>query len=318
MSEPTSLATHASTDPAARADEPRKLKLHDVPMSEMVAVFGDIPDKNFRYCPGCGLGMAQSAIMRAFQRLNLDIDKVATAGGSGCYSVMGHYFKSSHIHGSHGRGCAYATGLKLARPELTVITLQGDGDLLSIGGNHFIHAARRNIDITVICFNNFGFGDTGGQFAPTTPKGSLTETSPLPGGMPEAAFDACKLAIGAGATYVARSTVAHPAHLTKVIADAIAWKGFSFVEVLQNCHVFWGRRNGMPEAMDMLNFYKKNSAGVRSTPEDELFDLPIYSGDEKNVKFVLGVLHKQARAEFGEEYAELRRKAMAQAAPVAP
>src|SRR3990172_6020295 len=202
---------------------------------------------------------------------------------------MGHYLKSSHIHGSHGRGCAYATGLKLARPELTVLTLQGDGDLLAIGGNHFIHAARRNIDITVICFNNYNFGDTGGQFAPTTPLGSKTDTSTQ--GMPEPAFDACKLAIGAGASFVARSTVAHPAHLTKMIADAIEWKGFAFVEVLQHCHVLWGRRNGMPEAMDMMRFYKDNSVLHPSTvPEDERFDIPVYSDDEKNVKFVLGML----------------------------
>ncbi len=223
---------------------------------------------------------------------------------------MGHYFKSSHIHGSHGRGCAYAVGMKLARPELTVLTLQGDGDLLAIGGNHFIHAARRNIDITAICFNNYNFGDTGGQFAPTTPLGSKTDTSSL--GMPEPAFDACKLAIGAGASFVARSTVAHPAHLTKMIADAIEWKGFAFVEVMQHCHVLWGRRNGMPEAMDMMRFYKDNSIlNTSSVPEDERFDIPVYSEDEKNVKFVLGVLHKEQKPEYTEEYAKLRAKAMA-------
>jgi 2-oxoglutarate ferredoxin oxidoreductase subunit beta len=293
----------------------RKRKQIDTPMDEMIRVYADVPDKSFRYCPGCGLGMAQSAIMRAFDRLGLDPSKVATAGGSGCYSPMAHYLKSNHIHGSHGRACAYATGLKLARPELTVLTLQGDGDCLSIGGNHFIHAARRNIDITVICFNNFGFGDTGGQFGPTTPKGSITETSNA--GMPEAAFDACKLAIGAGATFVARSTVAHPAHLTKMIADAVSWKGFSFVEVLQNCHVFWGKRNGMPQAMDMLNFFKKNSVRNADTPEEEWFDIPTYAVDEKNVKFVLGVLHREARSEFGEDYAKLRARAMAEVQPEA-
>lgn len=288
---------------------PRKRKQIDTPMDEMIAQYADVPAKSFRYCPGCGLGMAQSAIMRAFDRLGLDIKKVATAGGSGCYAAMAHYFKSHHIHGSHGRACAYATGLKLARPELTVLTLQGDGDSLSIGGNHFIHAARRNIDITVICFNNFGFGDTGGQFGPTTPLGSVTETSNA--GMPEAAFDACKLAIGAGASFVARSTVAHPAHLTKVIADAIQWKGFSFVEVLQNCHVFWGKRNGMPTAIDMLRFYKENSVRSNDTPEEDWFDIPVYAANEKNIKFVLGVLHKAERPEYVEQYGKLREAAMA-------
>jgi 2-oxoglutarate ferredoxin oxidoreductase subunit beta len=289
----------------------RKRKQIDTPMDEMVKAYGDVPERSFRYCPGCGLGMAQSALLRAFDRLELDPAKIATAGGSGCYSPMGHYFQSSHIHGSHGRACAYATGLKLARPELTVITLQGDGDNLSIGGNHFIHAARRNIDITVICFNNFGFGDTGGQFGPTTPLGSVTETSNA--GMPEAAFDGCKLAIGAGATFVARSTVAHPAHLTKMMTDAIAWKGFSYVEVLQNCHVFWGKRNGMPQAMDMLKFFKDNSVRSTDTPEEDWYDIPVYAENEKNIKFVLGVLHKEQRAEFSEQYAILRTAAMAAA-----
>ena len=301
-----------STDTVARADAPRKRRQIEVPMDEMVRVYGDVPERSFRYCPGCGLGMAQSAIMRAFDRLGLDPKKIATAGGSGCYSPMGHYFQSHHIHGSHGRACAYATGLKLARPELTVITLQGDGDNLSIGGNHFIHAARRNVDITVICFNNFGFGDTGGQFGPTTPLGSVTDTSSQ--GMPEPAFDACKLAIGAGASFVARSTVAHPAHLTKMVADAIAWKGFSYVEVLQNCHVFWGKRNGMPQAMDMLRFYKRNSARSSDTPPEDWFDIPVYAENEKKVKFVLGVLHREARAEFTEHYGKLREAAMASVA----
>lgn len=293
---------------------PAKKKLDlQRPMDELAKMYAVVPDNQFRYCPGCGLGMAQSAIMRAFHRAGVDITKVATAGGSGCYSVMGHYFKSSHIHGSHGRGCAYGVGMKLARPELTVVTLQGDGDLLAIGGNHFIHAARRNVDMTVICFNNYNFGDTGGQFAPTTPLGSKTDTSTL--GMPEPAFDACKLAIGAGASFVARSTVAHPAHLTKMVADAIEWKGFAFVEVMQHCHVLWGRRNGMPEAMDMMRFFKDNAVlNTSSVPEDERFDIPIWSPDEKDVKLVLGTLHKEERPEFTEQYAKLRAKAMAKAA----
>lgn len=294
----------AATRPARRRPDLQR------PLDELMALYATVPDRQFRYCPGCGLGMAQSAIMRAFHRTGVDITKVATAGGSGCYSVMGHYFKSSHIHASHGRGCAYAVGLKLARPELTVLTLQGDGDLLAIGGNHFIHAARRNIDITVICFNNYNFGDTGGQFAPTTPLGSKTDTSNL--GMPEPAFDACKLAIGAGASFVARSTVAHPAHLTKMITDAVEWKGFAFVEVLQHCHVLWGRRNGMPEAIDMMRFYKENSVLPATVQEDERFDIPIWAEDEKKVKFLLGTLHKEPRPEFTEEYAKLRAKAQVQ------
>jgi len=289
MSEDT-LQGNAPNPP--RSDRPDPM----IPMDDLAAQYAVVPDKSFRYCPGCGLGMAQSAILRAFHRLQLDPSKVATTGGSGCYAIMAHYFKSNHHHGSHGRGCAVATGMKLARPELTVITLQGDGDLLSIGGNHFIHAARRNLDITVICFNNFGYGDTGGQYAATTPAGSITDTSPY--GMPEEPFDPCQLAIGAGASFAARSTVAHPVHLTRVISEAIAWKGFAFVEVLQHCHVLWGRRNGMPEAMDMILHYKENAVHNRPGLDDE----------DKAGKFVLGVLHREARPEFGEHYARLRER----------
>jgi len=299
--------------PPSRDKKPTNRPDPMTPIDELADVYADVPDKHFRYCPGCGLGMAQSALMRAFHRLDLDITQVATAGGSGCYSIMAHYFKSGHVHGSHGRGCAVATGIKMARPELKVLTLQGDGDLLAIGGNHFIHAARRNIDITVICFNNFGFGDTGGQFAPTTPLNSVTETSQQ--GMPEPAFDACKLAIGAGASFVARTTVAHPVHMTRVLAEAIDWKGFAFVEILQHCHVLWGRRNGMPEAIDMMNFYRDESAfNTPQVPEEERFGTPVYSEDgEQKVNFILGVLHKEERPEFTEEYAKLRAKATADA-----
>lgn len=270
-------------------------------LDELVEQYGRVPAEHFRYCPGCGLGMAQSALMRAFQRLQIDMSQVAGAGGSGCYSIMGHYLNMGVLHGGHGRGAAMATGMKLANPHLTVVNLQGDGDSLSIGGNHTIHAARRNIDVTVVMFNNFGYGDTGGQYGATTPKGSFTETSPY--GMPEEPFDACKLMIGAGATFVARSTVYHAVHLTKVLAEAIAWKGFSFVEVMQHCHVLWGKRNGMPKATDMLNYYRDNS----------VFSTPNLKREEQEGKFVLGVLHKQARPEFTEEYAKIRKLAAARA-----
>ncbi len=282
------------------------------PLDVLVEKYAVVPDGNFRYCPGCGLGMAQSALIRAFHKLQLDLTKVGTSGGSGCYAIMPHYFKSNHHHGSHGRACAVATGMKLANPELPVLTIQGDGDMLSIGGNHFIHAARRNIDITAVCFNNFGYGDTGGQYAATTPKGSKTETSPY--GMPEEAFDPCKLAIGAGASFVARSTVSHPVHLTRVLAEAIAWKGFAFVEVLQHCHVLWGRRNGMPEATDMMNYYRENSVfNTDSLTDEERFNTPTYySEEEKEGKYVLGILHQEAKPEFSEEYAKLRERARAE------
>lgn len=273
------------------------------PMEEYEREYAVMPDAeegdHFRYCPGCGLGIAQSAIIRAFARLELDPDKVVTLGGSGCYAVMGHYFKSSHSHGGHGRACAVATGIKLSKPELTVITIQGDGDGLAIGAPHFVHAARRNIDITVIVFNNFGYGETGMQYGPTTPKGSITETSPY--GMPENSFDAVELALGAGAGYAARSTVYHSQHLVRCLEDAIKFKGFSFVEVLQNCHELWGKRNGMPTAAEMLQWYADNSVMQAAAEKMELEDL---AG-----KFVLGQWYGRSRPEFGSEWRGIVEKA---------
>ncbi len=277
------------------------------PMVEYENAFAVMPDEtkgdHFRYCPGCGLGIAQSAIIRAFSRLQLDPAKLVTLGGSGCYAVMGHYFKSSHSHGGHGRACAVATGIKLANPELTVITIQGDGDGLAIGAPHFVHAARRNLDITVIIFNNFGYGETGMQYGPTTPKGSITETSPY--GMPENSFDVVNLALGAGAGYAARSTVYHSQHLVRCIEDAVRFKGFSVVEVLQNCHELWGKRNGMPTAADMIQWYADNSVMQAAAEKMELEDL---AG-----KFILGQWYGQPRPEFSQEWREVVARAQGRA-----
>lgn len=265
-------------------------------MAQYEQAYAVMPDENegehFRYCPGCGLGIAQSGILRAYARLQLDPSKTVTLGGSGCYSLMGHYIKSHHSHGGHGRACAVATGVKMANPELTVITLQGDGDSLAIGAPHFVHAARRNIDITVILFNNFGYGDTGMQYGPTTPKGSITETSPY--GMPENNFDVINLALGAGAGYAARTTVYHSNHLVRCVEAAIRFKGFSVVEILQNCHELWGKRNGMPTAAEMLKWYAGNSVmqNVAETMEPE--DLV--------GKFILGQWWGQRRPEMTEEW----------------
>lgn len=270
-------------------------------MDEYIEGYAEMPSEghSFRYCPGCGLGIAQGALLRAFEILNLDMDKVVTVGGSGCYAVMGHYFKSSHFHGRHGRAPAVATGIKLAKPELTVITLQGDGDALAIGANHFVQACRRNIDITIVMFNNFVYGETGGQSGATTPKGSLTETTPY--GQPENAFDPCALAIGAGATYVARGTVYHAWQLTKLVVNAIQHKGCSFVEVVQNCHELWGKRNDRPKATDMLLWYKENSVQAQSAAK--------MTPEELQGRWVIGELHKSERPEMVEEYAKVRRQA---------
>jgi 2-oxoglutarate/2-oxoacid ferredoxin oxidoreductase subunit beta len=291
--------TTAATPPETRRSvKPR-------PMEEYISTYGNMPDEtkgqHFRYCPGCGLGIAQSAIMRAFDRLELDPEKLVTVGGSGCYAVMGAYYKASQAHMGHGRACAMATAIKLCKPELTVVTLQGDGDALAIGAQHFVHAARRNIDITVIIFNNFVYGETGGQHGPTTPATTVTETSPY--GMVENALDPVNLALGAGAGYAARTTVYHAQHMVRAIEGAVRHKGFSVVEILQNCHELWGKRNGMPTAAEMLQWYADNSvmqaAAERMEPED-------LSG-----KFILGQWYGHPRPEMTEEWEKIKRLAQA-------
>jgi pyruvate/2-oxoacid:ferredoxin oxidoreductase beta subunit len=200
--------------------EPRSTKPRS--MEEYIAEWGNVPDaeagQHFRYCPGCGLGIAQSALMRAFDLAGLNPETTVTVGGSGCYAVMGSYYRASQAHMGHGRAQAMATAIKLCKPELDVVCLQGDGDALAIGAQHFVHAARRNIDITVVIFNNFVYGETGGQHGPTTPVETVTQTSPY--GMVENPFDIVNLSLGLGAGYVARTTVYHAQHMVKAIEGA--------------------------------------------------------------------------------------------------
>jgi 2-oxoglutarate ferredoxin oxidoreductase subunit beta len=295
------MTTVEAPRPATQPRQATKPK----PMEDYIEVHGNVPDEaqgqHFRYCPGCGLGIAQSALMRAFDRLQLDPENIVTVGGSGCYAVMGSYLQASQAHMGHGRACAMATAMKLCKPELTVVTLQGDGDALAIGAQHFVHAARRNIDITVIIFNNFVYGETGGQHGPTTPKETVTQTSPY--GMVENSFDAVEMALGAGAGYAARTTVFHAQHMVRAIEGAIRHKGFAVVEILQNCHELWGKRNGMPTASDMLSWYKENSVtsaqAVKLEPEDLLG------------KFVIGTWTGPERPELGEEWRKLVERVQA-------
>ena len=288
-----------TTIEASPAAAPARKRSAPKPMEETIEFYGNVPDENdgkhFRYCPGCGLGIAQSAIMRAFERLELDPKEIVTVGGSGCYAVMGSYYQASQAHMGHGRAAAMGTAIKLCRPDLTVVTLQGDGDALAIGAQHFIHAARRNIDITVIVFNNFVYGETGGQHGPTTPRETITQTSPY--GMVENDFDVVDVALGAGAGYAARTTVYHAQHMVRAIEGAIQHKGFSVVEILQNCHELWGKRNGMPTAPEMLQWYKDNSItaarAAKLDPEDILG------------KFIIGTWTGPERPELGEEWRKL-------------
>lgn len=209
------------------------------------------------WCSGCGLGMILGTLMRSLGKTALDIDKIAFVSGIGCTGRAAGYVKLDSFHVTHGRALPFATGLKLAKPDLKVILFSGDGDLAAIGGNHFIHAARRNIDITVICVNNFIYGMTGGQFGPTTPETARTSTSR--DGMAEKPFNIPYLAAASGAVYIARWTAVQVTQMEKAFVEAIAKKGFSLVEIISPCPTYFGRMNVQPSGLDLMRYYKQNS-----------------------------------------------------------
>jgi len=209
------------------------------------------------WCAGCGIGTVFGSVMAAIQKSGYDLDKTAIVSGIGCTARMAGYIRLDSFHTTHGRAIPFATGLKLAKPDLKVLVVSGDGDLLAIGGNHFIHAARRNIDITVICVNNLNYGMTGGQLAPSTPFGAKTTTSVT--GCPEEPFNFCYLAAACGAVYVARWTSLHIRRLTNSITEAMQKRGFGFVEILTPCPTSFGRRNKIGTALETLKFYHERS-----------------------------------------------------------
>lgn len=209
------------------------------------------------WCPGCGLGLVLNCFLRGLLKSGLELDKVAVVSGIGCTGRVAGYIKLDSFHTTHGRAIPFATGLKLANPELKVVVFSGDGDLVAIGGNHLIHAARRNIDITVLCVNNFIYGMTGGQVAPTTPLKSRTTTSPR--GNIEEPFNIPYLAAASGAVYVARWTTAQVRRLERTITEALLKKGFSFVEVISPCPTYYGRMNKQGNGLEQMKYYRDNS-----------------------------------------------------------
>ncbi len=208
------------------------------------------------WCPGCGLGTSLTCFLSALRKSGLDLDKTAVVSGIGCTGRVAGYVKLDSFHTTHGRAIPFATGLKLGNPELKVIVFSGDGDLVTIGGNHFIHAARRNMDLTVICVNNFNYGMTGGQAGATTPVGGITTTSPY--GNYEYPFNVSALAASSGAVYVARWTVLHARRLERAMIDALLKPGFSLVEVISPCPTGYGRRHREREGLDTLRFYREH------------------------------------------------------------
>lgn len=208
------------------------------------------------WCPGCGIGTAFSACLKALKASELDLQKTCMVSGIGCSGRAAGYVKLDSFHTTHGRAIPFATGLKLGNPQLNVVVFSGDGDLFAIGGNHFIHAARRNMDLTVVCVNNLNYGMTGGQVAATTPFHAKTTTTPA--GNPEAPFNLPLLAWAAGATYVARWTILHTRELTDAIRKAVQKSGFAFIEVLAPCPINYGRRN-KEKPLDTLKLYQERT-----------------------------------------------------------
>jgi len=250
-------------------------------------------------CPGCGIGTISQAVLRAIDELELNMDDFIFVSGIGCSAwIPSPFYAADTLHTTHGRPIAYATGVKLGLPDAHVMVISGDGDLTAIGGNHLIHAARRNIDLTVVLVNNGIYGMTGGQTAPTTPRGLATVTSPY--GNMEHAFDISPLAAVAGAAYAARWTTAHPRRLTRAIKKGLRKKGFALIEAVSQCPVQYGKAGKLGKAVDMLKYFRQNSVTVkkaRALAPDALAD-----------KIVVGEFADIEKAELTEQYRELKRK----------
>lgn len=245
------------------------------------------------WCPGCGNGIVMKAIVQAIGKKGLNQDNTVIVSGIGCSSRASGYMDFDTLHTAHGRALPFATGIKLARPELNVVVITGDGDCTAIGGNHFIHACRRNVDLTVVLFNNNIYGMTGGQASPMTPLGGKATTAPY--GSVDRPFDACSLAEAAGATYVARSTAFHVQHLTDMIARGFDNEGFSFIEAMVQCPTAFGRRNKFKSPADMLKWMRDHS--VMKAAWEKL------DADEKSAavaegKFPIGLLYETEQPEL--------------------
>jgi 2-oxoglutarate/2-oxoacid ferredoxin oxidoreductase subunit beta len=220
------------------------------------------------WCPGCGIGTSVNSFARALTEANLDLKNVAIVSGIGCTGRVAGYMKLDSFHTTHGRAIPFATGLKLANPKLNVVVYSGDGDLFAIGGNHLIHAARRNVDIKVVCVNNLIYAMTGGQTAPTTPGAVITSTNPY--GTYDPSFNLPYLVEAAGAVYVARWTAFHVRQLARSMEEMFKKKGFSFIEVISPCPTLYQRRNKMGDGLDTMKFYKEVSKIKNGAPTSEV------------------------------------------------
>ncbi|MDD4858909.1 MAG: 2-oxoacid:ferredoxin oxidoreductase subunit beta [Dehalococcoidales bacterium] len=254
------------------------------------------------WCPGCGMGTILHGFLNALHRSGLPLDKTVVVSGIGCAGRVAGYVKLDSFHTTHGRAIPFATGLKLANPELKVVVFSGDGDLVSIGGNHFIHAARRNMDLTVILVNNFTYGMTGGQFGPTTPLDAKTATSRS--GNYEPTFNVPNLASAAGAVYISRWTALHMRQMQTSFTEALQKKGFSLVEVISPCPTLYGRMNKQPTGLDQMKYYQQNSVIQHGADTREV-------GIVLNSKIVVGKFIDIERPTYGELKTKTYEKAFA-------
>ena len=258
-------------------------------------------DKKFPHvwCPGCGIGIMLGALIRAIDRTGYGKDEIVMVSGIGCSGRLPVYVDFNTLHTTHGRALTFATGVKLGNPKLKVIVIMGDGDAVAIGGNHFIHAARRNIDLTAIILNNNVYGMTGGQYSPTTPYGMKSTTTVYSN--IEQDFRISELAVVAGAVFVGRGTVYHAKLLDSLIERALLKKGFSVVEVIAHCHTQYGRQNRLGSAVEMMEWQRDHAVvaekAIKMKPEELKDKIPI------------GVLVDKELPVYQDEYEKIRERA---------
>ncbi|MFB3884145.1 MAG: 2-oxoacid:ferredoxin oxidoreductase subunit beta [Thermodesulfobacteriota bacterium] len=260
-------------------------------------------DKKFPHvwCPGCGIGIMLGALIRAIDRIGYQKDEIVLVSGIGCSGRLPVYVDFNTLHTTHGRALAFATGVKLAKPSLKVIVVMGDGDAVAIGGNHFIHAARRNIDVTAIIVNNSIYGMTGGQYSPTTPYGMRSATTVYSN--IEQDFRISELAVTAGAVFVGRGTVYHAKLLDSLMEKAFLKPGFSVVEVIAHCHTQYGRQNRLGSAVEMMEWQRDYAVPVEKAAK--------MKPEELKDKIVIGVLVDKELPVYQDEYEKVRERAKA-------
>lgn len=250
------------------------------------------------YCAGCGNGIVMNTFFKGVERAEKDFNNINLVSGIGCSSRIPGYVKCDSLHTAHGRAISFATGLKIGNPNRDVVVFTGDGDATAIGGNHLIHVARRNIDLTIICINNNIYGMTGGQISPTSPKGSKGSTAPY--GALEQPFDLAKLVSAAGASYVARWTTAHPGQASIAIGKGLKNKGLSFIEIVSQCPTYFGRKNKLRDPVQILKLLQEMSIVKRKADK--------MSSEELEGKIVIGEFKNETKPELTKQLQKLIQK----------